>query len=57
MGGHDDARDEDHVDVSVVFMFRVVVEIISVEGFLMFLTVLGYVGRAVQSKSTFLLEI
>eukprot|EP00957_Ditylum_brightwellii_P006208 470189-Ditylum_brightwellii.AAC.1 len=43
MGGHDDVRDEDHMDVSVVFMFRVAVEIISVEGFF------GYVGRTVQS--------
>ena len=43
MGGHDNVRDEGHVDVSVVFMFQVVVEIISVEGFF------GYVGRAVQS--------
>ena len=53
MGGHDDARDGDHVEVLVVFRFRVVVEIISVECFFMFLTVLGYVGRAVQSTSTF----
>eukprot|EP00957_Ditylum_brightwellii_P116159 8861136-Ditylum_brightwellii.AAC.1 len=43
MGGHDDVRDEDHVDVSVVFMFQVVVEIISVEGFF------GYMGHTVQS--------